>query len=87
MNKNKEIDKKELNDFISGDSFQRTLRKSRRKQLFLYIIISILTTCGVIFFTQVIGHHIINNKIEQEVKKYINALLVMVKVRALLIII
>lgn len=63
-------DKKDSNkdseiNFTSSPSFQKSLRKSKWKQIILYTIISCITLAGLIIFIHLGTQHLIDNKIDK----------------------
>ncbi|MFD2046560.1 hypothetical protein ACFSTA_20075 [Ornithinibacillus salinisoli] len=69
MDENKQPGQSQEKDFVSGAEFQKTVRKTKLKQLGLYILISILSIGILIAIISIGGQFIINKKIEEELSK------------------
>ncbi|MEN2768846.1 anti sigma factor C-terminal domain-containing protein [Ornithinibacillus xuwenensis] len=69
MVKNRKTEQIGERDFVSSAAFQKAFRKTKWKQISLYIIISVLTVCAIIFFLQAGSKALINKKFEQEMER------------------
>ncbi|MFC4559261.1 hypothetical protein ACFO3D_13765 [Virgibacillus kekensis] len=72
-------DKKDLSprneiDFTTSPSFKKTTRRSKWKQILLYIIITCITATGLIIFIHLGTQYLISNKLEELDQKTIQSM-------------
>ncbi|WP_010093864.1 anti sigma factor C-terminal domain-containing protein [Ornithinibacillus scapharcae] len=69
MEENKNTNHNQEKDFVSSTTFQKTVRKSKWKQVSLYIFISILTFSVFFILIQAGTNNLINKKMDQDMSK------------------